>query len=640
VDRGRLVGLFLGEARDHLAAADESVQRLESARQTGEALRELMRHAHSLKGMAMSLGFSSMEALAHALEDLFESLGESSPAHAQRLVPLARDGLTCLGRIVDAVENGAQHEIEDARALAVRVRSARRDGGREATERSEPRAGMAPAAEDRVESSGPVSRRWKIELLLFRTLNLTATRTVNVLRELGELGAVEHVAPPLQANKGGRFEGRLVLVLASQVEQDELEARLQLMEEVDCFSVQALPHSSSIKNPSGRSTRWARVRADLLDAVLDKAVDLVHEHRRARASERAEELEKRLERSEFLLKELYDALSELRLVPFQTLTQRLNQTVHEVARELAKPVRLRVDGGEIRLDRSVLDALLDPLRHMLRNALDHGVESPHERRAAGKPAEATLSLQIERRGEWVRITLEDDGRGLDAQALKKRAVERGLLDAQRAKAMSDTDAFLLATLPSLSTADRPNRFSGRGVGMDVVRENVERLGGRMSIQSTAGRGTRIDLALPLTLALIQALLVRSAGEMYALPVTRIKTGLSWSDAAGDPDATAPTGAEVVRLSELLGVDRDRESGGAETALVLDVDGRSVGLLVEEVLGRREIVVRPMGPPLTALKPYSGAALLEDGSIVLVLDPDSVVTPASRATSETAHSAPR
>jgi two-component system chemotaxis sensor kinase CheA len=197
--------------------------------------------------------------------------------------------------------------------------------------------------------------------------------------------------------------------------------------------------------------------------------------------------------------------------------------------------------------------------------------------------------------------------------------------------MSDPEAYQLACLPSLSTATRPTRFSGRGVGLDVVRENVERLGGRISIASSPGRGSRVELALPLTLALIQALLVRSAGQLFALPVTRVRTSLDWTDADEGGGVAKPGGADPVRLDEWLGLNRAGSAGLARTALLLEAGGGSIGVVVDEVLGRREVVVRPLGPPLNSLVAYSGAAMLEDGSIVLVLDPESIV--ASRASNE-------
>ena len=367
------------------------------------------------------------------------------------------------------------------------------------------------------------------------------------------------------------------------------------------------------------------MRADLLDEVMVRAVDLFHESRRTRAAagRGGPRLSRHLDRTEFRIRELYTRLSELRLVPLDTLCLRVKQTARELSRDLAKPVRVSIEGGEILVDRSIVDALSDPLQHMVRNALDHGIESRAEREAAGKPAEASLVLHVTRRGGLLTLALEDDGRGLDAGALRRAAVARGTVDGQRAAEMSDAEAYLLSTVPSLSTVDRPTRVSGRGVGMDVVRRSVEQLGGSLSLSSQPGCWTRVELRLPATAALIQALLLRSGEDLFAMPVSRVRTTLDWRCGAHPGAEEVPDGApgalRVVRLDAWLGLPPADEPRGNLTALLLDLEDRNVGLVVDEVLGRRDLLVRPLGAPLSSMAPYSGAALLDDGSVALVLD---------------------
>lgn len=617
MDRNRLIALFLAESRDHLGASHDLLAGM--ADDSAPPLRELMRHAHSLKGMAMSLGFSALERLAHAMEDLFESLQEDPAAKARDLPPLAAEGLACMGRIVDAVERGDEESCPEAQELAGKLRSA--------CSRNDP----SPPAEPGEEHAAPPEakqelRRFRIEILLYREAAQRAERLVSALRALAGLGRVEHADPPLQAGDSGRFEGRLALTLLTSVSGGALDAELRGMPEVACFNVQELAAETNATEAGDAPLRWVRVRSDLLDAAVDGSLNLLHENRRARADLDAPSgpMVSHLERSGYMLRELYDTLSELRLVPFQDAVQRLSQTVHEVARELAKPVRFRVEGGTIRLDRSVLEILTDPLQHMIRNALDHGIESPAGRRESGKPAEASLTLNVERRGEWIHVSLEDDGRGLDPAALRTAAVERGLISAERASRLSDRDALLLATLPKVSTHAQVTRFSGRGVGLDVVRDGVERLGGRLSIDSRPGRGTRIDLALPLTLALLQALLVRCGERLFALPIARVQSTISWENSPKRSEAREG-GPALVHLRDRLDLGRTAAPTSDATALLFEIEGRPAALVVDEVIGRREIVVRPLGPPLNALRHYSGAALLDDGSIVLLLDPDSIVS---------------
>ena len=582
MDPARYLGLFLSESREQLTRAYGQVARLEATPHDEETLRALRRHVHSLKGMGASMGYDRMVKLAHELENEFERTQEVGGAGWD--IVLVHDALTRLGQIIDEVERSFS---DDERA---------------------------------VESTG--ARRYRIDLCLASPAARQATRTVAALGRLGRLGYVESVTPPLLCGVPPRFDGRLSLRMRFSGTVASLRSRLSALDDIASFDVLEAPEGVRGQVPPDRAMRWTQVRSDRLDDAADQALELLAEHHRVRAVAGSDPtLAEAIGRLESRVKDLFRSITQMRMLPFSSIVQRLHQTAGELSHRLGKPVQLRIDGGDLQLDRSMLDALIDPLRHLLRNAMDHGIESVERRRACGKPARGTLILKLARRGARISISLADDGRGLDAEAIRRAAVSRGLLSAAQAVNLTDDDARMLITLPSFSTAPEVSPVSGRGVGMDVVRDAVEGMGGHLFLHSSPGRGTRVELSLPRTQALIQALVVRCSGESFALPlgcVSRARGGAPDAGAFIDPghDRDLP----LIRIDDRGPHYEERPCGRDATTVLLRFDDREVGLAVDEILGRRDIVIRPLERPLDRLRQYSGAGVLEDGEIVLVLDP--------------------
>jgi two-component system chemotaxis sensor kinase CheA len=372
-----------------------------------------------------------------------------------------------------------------------------------------------------------------------------------------------------------------------------------------------------------------RVRADRLDAIIEDVLDLMTSigriDSRLEADRNGSPLATEAEAARRLARRAYDGLVDMRLVPFEIATHRLRRAVDQLSRKLGKSVTLEVEGDDVRIDRSLLERLIDPLLHMVRNAVDHGVEPSEARRAANKPAAGRLRIAVGRHGSRLSIIVEDDGRGLDPSRLKQVAIERGLLTPLEAVRLADDEALLLITLPGFSTVVTTNEVSGRGVGMDVVKHAVETMGGRVRIEARPGRGARFELALPATVALVQAYVVRASGVSFAVPLAALLRmapmddhGTIWRD--GRRFSSSESGEiPVWALRDVLGLAPTRRGFGM-ALITHSAQGTKVGIEVDEVVGRREIVVRPLPVPLSGLQAYSGAAVLDDGSIVLVLDP--------------------
>jgi two-component system chemotaxis sensor kinase CheA len=338
--------------------------------------------------------------------------------------------------------------------------------------------------------------------------------------------------------------------------------------------------------------------------------------------------------------ELQEQVMKSRMLPVESVFNRLPRVVRDVAAKQGKQVDFIVEGKETELDRSVIEEIGDPLLHLIRNAVDHGVETPEERLAAGKPAAGRLRLEARHADSFILISLEDDGRGVDIEAVKRKAVERGVVTQESADRMSEQEAVQLIFAPGLSTAQQLSDVSGRGVGMDVVRANVEKINGAVDVQTRKGQGTTFTIRLPLTLAIVQALLVRVAGGIYALPIHSVTETLrveadqihrvNHREAIQLRDTVLP----LVSVRHIFG-DSTQEASDARadgTRLVVAVNAthsRQVGLIVDGLVGEQEIVIKPLGHLVGDIAGVSGAAILGDGSVALIVDVAALIGRAIR-----------
>ncbi|HEY7675507.1 MAG TPA: chemotaxis protein CheA [Candidatus Methylomirabilis sp.] len=380
-----------------------------------------------------------------------------------------------------------------------------------------------------------------------------------------------------------------------------------------------------------------RVDTRLLDQLLDHVGELITakgsllEESRDATSSGLREAVGQVER---LVGSLQRQALKLRMIPFEAIADRFPRAVRDLAHKGGKEVDFRLVGKEIEMDRSILDHLGDPLIHILRNAVDHGIEAPEERERLGKPRAGSLTLRAAKEGESVFLQLEDDGRGMDPEHLRRAAVGKGLLTAEQAAALSEAEALELITRPGFSTADRVTDVSGRGVGMDVVKTTIEALHGSLLIESVPGEGSTFTLKLPLSLAVISVLLVRVSSERYAIPMYQVGTTIE----VGEGDIQRAQGQEVVgldgelvpllRLGRALGCPSNgepaRPDGAGDRAsplyaVLTEVRGRDVGMVVDEILGVRDVLVKPLGKALRGLRGFAGLTILGDGSVVLILD---------------------
>jgi two-component system chemotaxis sensor kinase CheA len=376
-----------------------------------------------------------------------------------------------------------------------------------------------------------------------------------------------------------------------------------------------------------------RVRTEILDKLIDTTGELfTSKYRLLNITQgvAAPKLKETLNDIGRLLRELHQTVMQVRLMPFATLAERFPRAVRELARTRGKEVSFLVEGRDIELDRGVLDELADPLLHILRNAVDHGIETPEVRKAAGKDPVGRIRLSLCRDRDQAVITVVDDGKGMDPGGLVKAAVSKGLITPAQGAQLSPGDAFMLTCLAGFSTASEITDVSGRGVGMDAVRATVQSLGGSLSIESEIGKGSRMILRLPLSIAIINVLLISAGRFKMALPVGAVIRTLEITREQilikeRNPyilldDADIP----LISLNRIMGLSTQVAQAGFLPVIITMFKGRTAGLVVDKVLGQREIHVKPVGRPLNRLRGLAGGGMLGDGEIVFVLDPATLL----------------
>jgi two-component system, chemotaxis family, sensor kinase CheA len=627
--------IFLAEAREHLQELGLAVVRIEAVPEDRKTAERVFRVAHSLKGMSATMGFERIAALTHAMEDVFELL-------RQRTAGLSRESVdvlsACLDALEAAVESIAEHGEErlDPAPLVARLEALAR--GR-TPEQELDRAGGAALPD----LSRPVAdgrRVVHVAAELDPQAPMPGARAFLLFQALAVHGELVGSVPAPDGVE--RFGGRRVEVwVESDVDATALEATAATVGDVVRVAVRdARPGPAPSvglagEAPAARTGASVRVDAQRLDELLHLMGELVV-HRTAVEALAADAgvpgLGAALQRLARSSQALQEVVTHVRMVPVETVFARFPRLVRDLAGRLGKEVELRLGGGDTELDRTVVDALGDPLVHLVRNALDHGLETARERLAAGKPPAGVLEISARHAGGHVIVGVRDDGRGIDPARVGRAALQSGLIDAEAAASLDAARAVELLFAPGFSTAAATTDVSGRGVGMDAVRADVRALGGEVTLMSEPGAGTLAEVRLPLTLASISALLVAAHGQSFAIPLDRVERTLRLADHALRSAGGAPLlvlGDEVLPLLDAgaalaggTGV-----SGAPDGyAVVLRGAERRLALVVAALAGQRELVTRPLPHALRGRAPVASGAVLPDGTVALVVDCDALAAP--------------
>lgn len=643
--------MFLAEGREHLQELNLAVVQIEEKPDDQATVNEIFRIAHSLKGMSATMGFAGMAALTHEMEDVFELLRQRKGGLERAAIDVLLECLDALSAAIESIDATGAEEIEPT-ALIQRLQGLVRE---RTPEQQAERIGVAAAPENLSELADG-RRVVQVSAILSEDVEMPSVRAYMVLAAIAGLGETlacnpdpddldaftgrevdawvvsEHADSDLAAAAGAVPDVADVLVFEAVA-----DAALDAPEEVEATpapapapAAAAAPAPAPAKPHAKTGSSTVRVDAERLDQLMHYMGELVLHRTQVEALASQADVPGLSQAMQNLTRTshaLQSMVMQVRMIPVEAVFLRFPRLVRDLSTKLGKQVDLKLVGKDTELDRTVVDALGDPLVHLVRNALDHGFESPADREAAGKPATGTLEISAQHAGGNVIITVSDDGRGVDPQRVAAKAAERGLIAPEAVESIDMPRAVELLFSPGFSTAEVTSDVSGRGVGMDAVRAAIRGLGGEVLMTSEPGQGTNAQIRLPLTLAIMAALIVEADGRPFAIPLDRIERTVRVADQA----VRSVAGRRMLVLSDgvLPIVDASEHYGGpasddAEYAVVVRGGGDRFALTVSRLVGQHELVTRPLPPEVSDGAALSGAAVLSDGQIALIVDCDAVV----------------
>ncbi len=621
---------YLDESGELLERLDGQLVELEAS---GAGIDELFRIFHTLKGSSASMGLEQVATLSHRLEDVLGQVRDGKLEASPELVDFLLSGADGIRALI-AQETGSGPTfgrygelIEQAMAFL----GQKEEGSQHAKAASGLQLELSAKEEEQAQE--PL---WQLSLRIAEDCPFKGARALLIIRELGKLGKVHKYAPASSQFHNDNYDGSLVAIFSTALPHDKLEAELESKVLTDVTAHRLEPYIGQRQNrTNGKRTNGSiRVEAAKLDRLLNLAGELVigqAQLDRIAGQLGDDQLKGVAANSQRLILDLQDAVMKVRMVPLESVFGRFPRLVRDLSRELEKKVEFVLEGTDTEVDRTVAEGLLDPLMHLLRNAMDHGIEQPQLRLAQGKSETGRVTLGAAQEGEAVTITVEDDGKGIDSASVRESALAHGLVTEERLEEMTDHELLNLVFFPGLSTAKNVTDVSGRGVGMDVVRSTIESLGGVVSVESSPGEGTRTTIRLPLTLAIVRALLVQVGGETYAIPLSQIvelvNVGSREIQNVRDQECFLYR-EEVVGiydLGQVLDVPGYRpDPTRAKRIVLIDCGQRLVGCRVDQYLGQENIVVKAVGGYLPQLPFLGGATILGDGQVVLILDGRNLV----------------
>jgi two-component system chemotaxis sensor kinase CheA len=617
-----IVKEFLIESYENLDRLDRELVELEKHAGNPETLASVFRTIHTIKGTCGFLGFNKLESVAHAGENLLSKLRDGQIQQSAPITTALLAMVDVVREILSTIEDsGAEGERHDDELIATLTRLTR--GEASAANGHAPSAPDSPT-QSRVEMPiHPVktetSHRPNAEIASSAQTGEAAPATIgNILIDQGTVSASDvQRAVEQQVAGDPRHLGEILVEHGAAKSSDVVEA-LQLQK--------------SARAASTAADRTIRVDVGLLDKLMNLVGELVLARNQVLQFTSKNEDSAFLatsQRLNLITTELQEGVMKTRMQPIGNIWGQFPRTVRDVATVCGKQVRIEMEGRETELDKTIIEAIKDPLTHLVRNSVDHGVETPAQRIAVGKDPEGRIFLRAFHEGGQVIIEISDDGAGLDCERVRRKAIDRGLVTAEQAARMNDREVTNLIFLPGFSTAEKITNVSGRGVGMDVVKTNIEKIGGTVDLQFKAGQGSTVRMKIPLTLAIIPALVVTSAGDRYAIPQVsllelvrlegeQLKTGIELVQGAPVHRLRGQL-LPLVYLNRALDVQEVTRRNGAVNIVVLRADERQFGLIVDEVNDTEEIVVKPLGKQLKGINTFAGATIMGDGRVALILD---------------------
>lgn len=688
MDMNQYLSMFIDESNDHLQSLNENMLELEQHPDDISIVQVIFRSAHTLKGMAATMGFEDLSSLTHQMENVLDLVRNDKLKMQEVIFDTLFQSLDALQLMVQDITQGGEGKAD----VSSIVSSLQSIVNGDMTPAADPVPANTAAGSlgfdgnavqlDEFQHSvleQSISEGHKvlfIEVAIREDCQLKAVRAYLVFDLLERYGEIVKSHPTVQEIEQEKFNRSFSLYYITQKDPSEMKSMILNLSEIDTAEVaaidletlgqlsfgkkeaaatavespkqandvvQAAKSALSTENQSGgraagggasTPSRTIRVDIDRLDVLMNLLSELLID--RSRLEQLADEvrrpdLTETVEHMSRVGSDLQNIVLKLRMVPIDTVFNRFPRMVRDLAKSLDKKIDLIVVGADTELDRTVIDEIGDPLVHLLRNAVDHGVESTAKRIAAGKPETGTVHLRAFHSGNHVFIEIEDDGSGIDRNVILAKAIKNGIVTESEGSAMSDEQVYMLLFAPGFSTAEVISDISGRGVGLDVVKTKIMSLSGVVSVTSTLGKGTKFSVQLPLTLSIISAMLIKVGSEKYAIPLSSIvETGLIKRNEIRNVhgykmipyrDVHIP----LLSLAELFEVkDFDENSEEESEIVVIHKGDRLAALTVDDFIGQSEIVIKNLGKYLPSIQGIAGATILGDGQVALIIDSNAFI----------------
>jgi two-component system chemotaxis sensor kinase CheA len=642
--------LYVAESRENLENIVKHLLVLEKGSDQG-AIAEIFRSAHSLKGMSASMGFDDMEQICHAMEDIFQSLRNGDLHVDTQVINLLLKTGDDIEAMVDDIEAGGQGHSPN---LDQRLESLRswKSGGRQDRDRGVPIVSPTPD----VSTADSRSSDWnnlgtslyRLEIELDRKCDTKNLRGMIILQNLDSLGEIIDIVPAREIIEDGDFEGVIHLSIRSENDGDALVKAVSISEV--CMVRISSPEDKSASAPreaitrrddtrdgkeaavpasdKGREVKNIRVDITRLDHMMNLIEDLVINRGRVMQiaqKYRMKDLDETLNMIGRSVADLQNLMMNIRMIPLSHIFNRFPRTVRDLSQKMGKEIELTIEGGQTELDRSVMEGLNDPLLHLIRNAIDHGIEFPDQREKAGKPRKGLIQISAQRDRDNVIITIQDDGAGIDPDRILNKALQRDLITPDSAPDISKEEIFDLLFQPGFSTAEKVTDVSGRGVGLDVVKTAILAVKGSIKVESEPGTGTRFELLLPPTMAIVDVMMVRINGRRCAIPVNNI---VEVASLAGTQIHSIGARETILLRDEILTLNRLEDmfggSDGAEIVVILQNQQKKMAITVNAIIGQQEVVIKPLTKIVGDCPGISGVTIPGDGQVVPVIDVNSIV----------------
>ncbi len=696
MDVSQYLDIFIDETNGHIQALNDNIMILEKEPENKDVINEIFRAAHSLKGMAGTMGFKKMQRLTHDMENVFQEIRNDNIKVNSNLIDILFNCLDAIEEYLETVKATSDEGDNGNEALIQQLNDYLNGGATAAPAEEVVETKDAPAKEEAAsdglshmevddvtyskikEAQESGLHIYEFTVHIQKDCLLKAARAFLVFKAVEDFGEILAYNPSSQDIEDEKFDLDFSLVVASSQELQPIVDAIKAVSEIEGVDAKESSHeefmqeeepeaapetkqeetktedkpaeapkaakatktsakSAKANNNKPVTARTVRVDIEKLDALMNQVSELIIAKNslvslsdsEQNGEDNNQSFHDQIEYLERITTNLHESVMKVRMVPIESVVNKFPRMIRDLSRKLNKPMELYMSGEETELDRTVVDQIGDPLQHLLRNSADHGIESPEERKKAGKPETGSIILNAFQEGNNVIIEVKDDGAGIDTEKVKEKAIERGLITPEQAENLTKKEIIDFLFMPSFSMAKKITDISGRGVGLDVVKSNIEALGGDVTVKSVKGTGTTFIVRLPLTLAIIQALMVEVRDEKYAIALGSIQNieNIPVSDIkyvqAEEVIHLRGMVIPLIRLDQMLDSAPSEEEPDNLTVVIVRKGDNYAGLVVDDLIGQQEIVIKSLGKCIDNNKIINGATILGDGEVALIIDVNAI-----------------